>query len=270
MKKQIKLNDIKKIQLNILDYVADFCEKNDIKYWLACGTLLGAIRHKGYIPWDDDIDIGMLRDDYNKFIELFNTNGSKYEVHNYKTDKNWHLAFSKVYDSETVLFEPDEKTGQQECVNIDVFVYDNAPDDFKDRKRIYKKKEFYRKLNSFRVNSSFENPKNKKYNFLRYPLNFVLKIFPRNYFLKKMVNVSTKYINQNTKCVGNYSSKTDMVCSKKAFDKLVDVEFEGKKYKAPIGYDEYLTSFYGNYMKLPPKEKQVTHHSFVAYYKINK
>ena len=266
-KKQIKLDDIKKIQIDILDFVADFCDKNNIKYWLACGTLLGAIRHKGYIPWDDDIDIGMLRPDYDKFIKIFKDKNNKYELHNYMNDKNWHLAFSKVYDTDTVLYEPDEKTGQKECVNIDVFVYDNAPDDLKKREKLFKKKDFYRKLNSFRVNKGFENPKYKKYNFIRYPIHYILKIFPKDFFLKRFLKVLTTYNNEETECVGNFSSKTFMSCSKKAFEKLIDVEFEGKKYKAPAGYDEYLKAFYGNYMELPPKEKQTAHHSFVAYYK---
>ena len=79
--KQITLEELKRIQLSILDRVAEFCEKNAINYWLDCGTLLGAVRHKGYIPWDDDIDIGMLRPDYDRFLKTFNEKNDVYKVY---------------------------------------------------------------------------------------------------------------------------------------------------------------------------------------------
>ena len=98
--KKIDIDDLKKIQLEILNYIDDFCKKNDINYWLDSGTLLGAVRHKGYIPCDDDIDIGMLREDYEKFIAIFNKNNkSNYKLHCYENDKNWYLddALKKMF-----------------------------------------------------------------------------------------------------------------------------------------------------------------------------
>ena len=111
---EIKLDELKKIQLDILVFIDDFCEKNNINYWIDCGTLLGAVRHKGYIPWDDDIDIGMLREDYDKFMKIFNNccNNSKYKFISYETDKNWPFPFGKVLDITTVLYEPDKKYGR--------------------------------------------------------------------------------------------------------------------------------------------------------------
>ena len=76
--RKVELEELRKIQISILDVVADFCEKHKINYWIDSGTLLGAIRHKGYIPWDDDIDIGMLREDYDKFKKLFNQYNDRY------------------------------------------------------------------------------------------------------------------------------------------------------------------------------------------------
>ena len=87
--KKIELDELKKRQLNILDVVTHFCEKNDINYFLDCGTLLGAVRHKGYIPWDDDIDIGMMRDNYDKFLKLFNEKNTRYKALTCEIDDNF-------------------------------------------------------------------------------------------------------------------------------------------------------------------------------------
>ena len=266
--KKIELEELKKIQIKILDYVDEFCKNNSINYWLDCGTLLGAIRHKGYIPWDDDIDIGMLRDDYEKFMKLFNKyNDSQYKFHCYEIDNEWHLPYGKILDENTIMYEPDEKTGIKQSVFIDLFVYDNAPNDEKELNKMYKKRDLYKKLNNLQIYSGFYIEKKNKYNFIRYPIHLLMQLFPKRYFVKKGIELSKKYSNEETTRIGNFTSSTKICCNKDIFNIFVKVEFEGKKYLAPVGYDEWLKSFYGDYMKLPPKEKRVSHHRFVAYYK---
>lgn len=107
----------------------------------------------------------------------------------------------------------------------------------------------------------------KKYSIIRYPVWLIFQILPKGIFVKKSIKNSKKYCDIDTGFVGNFVGQTRFVCSTDVFSSFVDVEFEGEKYPAPIGYDEWLKSFYGDYMKLPPKEKQVSHHKFVAYYK---
>ena len=104
-RKIISADERKKISLDILKYVAEYCEKNDIKYFLAYGTLLGAVRHKGFIPWDDDIDLIMFRDDYNKFVSTFNKNdnNSKFKVLSFEY-KTYSLPYAKVTDTETCIW----------------------------------------------------------------------------------------------------------------------------------------------------------------------
>ena len=132
--KKITVEELKKFQLEILGVVADFCEKNNIKYWIDSGTLLGAIRHKGYIPWDDDIDVGMLREDYNKFSKIFNEKNNRYKFVCIENTPDLFVPHGKVCDTTTELYEPDE-TGHKTSINIDIFVYDNAPDDDKQVKK---------------------------------------------------------------------------------------------------------------------------------------
>ena len=267
--KKIEVEEMKKIQVKILDYVNEFCSKNDIKYWLDCGTLLGAARHKGYIPWDDDIDLGMLREDYDKFIKIFNKdNNSNYKLHCYENDKNWAFTYAKIIDENTVLYEPNEKTGIKSGVFLDLFVYDNAPADDKELKKMYKKRVLYYKLNKLQVNKYFESEKKQKYNIIRYIIYYLFKLLPKQFFIKKSIKNQKKYINKYTGFIGNFSGVVGNIkCKKEIFSTFVKLEFEGKMYSVPAGYKEWLTAYYGNFMKLPPKEKRVTHHQFVAYYK---
>lgn len=263
--KKIELDELKKRQLNILDVVTHFCEKNDINYFLDCGTLLGAVRHKGYIPWDDDIDIGMMRDDYDKFLKLFNENNTRYKALTCEIDDNFLYPICKVLDTNTILYEPDKKTGTELCINIDVFVYDNAPDDDIICNKMFKKRDLYNKLRYIQLYPDYYNHKSIIKQVERFFLKIFVKMIPKNYYTKKIIENSKKYVNYNTKRVGNFLSQTKFVCDKEIFNEFTTLSFESKKYQVPKRYNEYLTIFYGDYMKLPPVEKRVSKHKFEAY-----
>lgn len=263
--KRLSVEETKHIQMEILDAVAVFCERHGIHYWLNCGTLLGAIRHKGYIPWDDDIDIGMMRKDFDKFIKTFNNENSRYKLICNELDPSCVYPYGKVLDTDTVLFEPDER-GIKNCINIDVFVYDNAPDDLKERERMYYLRDRYTILNML------QNRMIGTHGIVKDMVKFIgywgLKFFPRGYFASLVVKNSKRFADKETEGVGDFTSIYRMYCGKEAFSSFLKVEFEGKIYDAPIGYDTLLTAFYGDYMKLPPKELQVSHHLFKAYSKV--
>lgn len=261
--KKIEIEELKQIQLKILNVVTSFCEEHDINYWLNCGTLLGAIRHKGYIPWDDDIDLGMLRSDYDKFMKLFNEKNERYKAYSIENNPQFLYPFIKVLDTSTVLYEPDEK-GFKSSVNIDIFVYDNAPDDDKKVKKMYQKRDYYRALNNIR-GRLFYSKDRPLLHIVKKCLYPFLLIFPPPYFCKKMIKNSKKFEKEQTKRIGNFTAVTKLVCDKELFSEFIYVEFENKLYKAPREYDIWLKLFYGDYMQLPPKEKQVAHHSFIAY-----
>ena len=126
--KKLTLDEVKKIQLEILAYIDSFCKKNNISYFINYGTLLGAVRHKGFIPWDDDIDISMDREYYNMFIEKFNQDSSKYKILSLDTDKAYFNNFIKVVDTTTKIVDNRNYKTFSCGVFVDIFPMDKFND----------------------------------------------------------------------------------------------------------------------------------------------
>ena len=266
-KKQLSLNEIKQHQIGILDAVASFCDQNGIDYFLSGGTLLGAVRHKGYIPWDDDIDICMMRADYEKFIRSFNESNDRYKVFSIENDPGFLREYGKILDTHTVLFEPDEN-GKKLCVNIDLFINDAAPDDDNSVSSMYDRRDYLRRKKIDREQSKYQ--KVTGFHSLWY---FILGVFkrmiPERYYTMELVKNAKSYDNPESEYIGDfcgyYHGQPRVKVKRTLFSKTSLLEFEGKKYKVPAGYDEWLTALYGDYMTLPPVEDRVSHHRFVAY-----
>lgn len=263
---RIELEELKRLQLEILDNVHSFCINNKIDYWLDSGTLLGAIRHKGYIPWDDDIDIGMLRSDYNKFLSVFNDSNDKYKCYSIENNELFLYPFAKIIDTTTILYEPDEK-GNKLGVNIDLFPYDKIPEEKHKAEKLYKRRIFFQKMRSLSSHNIHSGNKVKR--FLIGFVSIFCKVFPKGYFEKKIVKNALSAYESSSHVIGNLTSSEVIFSNDSIFTSFIDVEFEGKKYKAPIGYDEWLRDFYGDYMVLPPIEKRNSNHHFVAYKNVN-
>ena len=260
----INIEQLKKIQIEILDVVSDFCEKNNIKYWIDSGTLLGAIRHKGYIPWDDDIDVGMLRCDYDRFLNEFNKSNSQYKAYSIENNKDFFYPYCKVLDTNTILFEPD-KNGKQLNVNIDVFVFDQAPKSPIVLKWTYLKRDLYQRCILIKeLYTPHDNIIEKV--LVRIASVFLLP-FSKYYLTMKIAKNSKKYYNSNCAYLGDFMGYSHTHLNKKIFSSCKTAIFEGKAYKIPQGYQEYLQAFYGDYLKLPPECDRVSHHKFEAYYK---
>lgn len=259
--RQITIEEIKRVQLEILSEVANFCEKNEIKYWLDGGTLIGAIRHKGYIPWDDDIDIGMLREDYCVFSKQFNQTNDRYQFISCELGTS-PFPFGKVIDSNTVLYEPDEK-GFKSSINIDIFPYDDAPEDKNEIERIFDKRDHYLKL--YVLQEGLMVPDRKWKKIVKSVSKVILATVPKGFFANKEVANATMYNGKNCGLIGNFCGVARAVCDKSVFDETIDTEFEGKSFKIPKRYHEWLTAFYGDYMTLPPIEKRVNHGTNIAF-----
>ena len=250
--KRLTLEECKKISLDILIDIADFCEKNNITYFLAVGTLLGAIRHKGFIPWDDDIDIMMPRPDYKR---LLNEYDGKYKL--LKPEAGL-LYYAKAYDPSTVKYEADTdyKKNKPIGVDIDIFPLDGIVNDPEVIDRIYKKECFLEML--LRLS-------NQPIFLRKNPLKCVNRIIPRIIGSKNIVRM----IEKNAQTY-DYDSSDHVIrmrwspngftgaLPKSVFEKDYG-EFEGHLFCIPKGYDEFLTAFFGDYMKIPPEEKRVTH-----------
>lgn len=261
--RKVEIQELRVLQMEILDFVAKFCDENQICYWLDSGTLLGAVRHKGYIPWDDDIDIGMLRSDYDKFARLFNEkNGeSKFKFECVELNPKFPLPFGKVMNNETIILQ----AGHQYGINIDVFAFDNAPDNEKKVKRMYDAREFLKFLDMMQ-RADFRPHGVAVRRAAVYAVRALLRLFPQNYFIRKINKKAKKYMNKETKRVGCFAGEVQMIpCDKAMVASFIEAEFEGKFYKIPVGYDAWLQAFYGpNYMELPPVEQR-KQHQFEAY-----
>lgn len=254
MNNLLSLDKIKQIELSILVHIDSVCNKNNLKYYLAYGTLLGAIRHKGFIPWDDDIDIYMPRKDYDRFIKLLaNDDESNFRVLSIYNDSDYFYEFAKVVDNRTCLVTKNIKGNQHEGVWVDIFPLDDAPKYLRMTKWLLNCIVACRILS---VNLKFPL---KKYPRVLYPLWAVAKLIGPRFFLEMSDRIARS--GKSNEYVGYMCS---MGVSKYYFKKqwcaeTIMVDFEGKQYPAFKQYDEYLKYQYGNYMQLPPEDKRISH-----------
>lgn len=260
---ELNLNELKKIQIEILKCVHEFCVQNDIRYFLVYGTLIGAIRHQGYIPWDDDIDICMPRPDYERFLKLFNKNNSGYQVKAFELNNNFPYTFGKVEDLNTTFIEKTDYPFPI-GVNIDVFPIDGINNDNK----LIKKQIFLRKLINLKT-IVYSKERNIFKNIILYIGKILLSPISLKFLIEKMIKNSKKnnYDTSDKVCILAIGTKLNKPIDKKVFKKGLLVKFESDQFYVPIGYDDFLKSVFGDYMKLPPEEKRKSHHVFKAYYK---
>ena len=251
--------------LDILKDVADFCDENNIRYYLSSGTLIGAIRHKGFIPWDDDVDIDIPRPDYDRFIDLYQKKG-KYSICT-PLDKNSIYFYVKVYDNRTLKYESGINYSKYKPlgVDIDVFPIDGQPDE-KHFETFKMQTNFRNKIFSYFVSANSDLKGKNIKSMLKI---FVCRIVGKNYFCKLYINSAMQYSFENSSLVGFISpySRYSNRHRKEVYQDRVKVQFEDGLFWAPIGYDEYLRNIYGNYMQLPPIEQQQTHHTNNIFWK---
>lgn len=262
----IDLIELKKIQLDVLDVIHKFCVENDIQYTLGCGTMLGAVRHKGYIPWDDDIDIYLLRSEYNRLLQLFPESKDNVRIEALERNSSWDKAYAKAYDERTVCEE--DSNCKVIGVSIDLFPIDYVPRDDKKWLKYNKKRRILKIASDLKpMNFTKDQPLLKKIELAL--CKMILLPFSQRTLIKWLNRYAQKYNDSESEyvfeCCQGLLLKNKFKAS--AFDKYIDLPFENRVYKVISGYDEYLKAAYGDYMKLPPVEKRISHHAFHAWWK---
>lgn len=263
----------KRVMLLILQKFANFCEQNEMSYFLDAGTLLGAVRHKGYIPWDDDIDVNMPRVDYDKLIQYARRNKG-YLMEHLKVEfpEDTIHPFLKISDERTILIEYPDKYPMKVGIYIDVFAKDGIYDAKLESKIICKFSEILGLIHWFNKFSIYAWKENgnviqrlvaaigrvciKKPNF---PIELQDKFIHWN--KKRHPFEKCKYVTTLT------NGEFHKIAPKECFSGYIMMEFENKKFRCPIGYDTYLKCLYSDdYMQLPPEEKRV-HHNVNVYWR---
>lgn len=249
------LNELKSIELEIFDEFVRICKKYDLSYFLMGGTLLGAVRHKGFIPWDDDIDVGMPRSDYEKFI-LVAQDELKEELflQNYHSEPNCGLVFSKIRKGNTTMSEKySAHIKMHQGIWIDIFPYDYLGD-----KKKISKISFIKNLYIIKCGYKFPEGKSKLL-FLPYLLMKIFVFFvPISLFIKQLENNMHKKDNGVYSQVypygGAYGEKDIMPTN--VINNTEQIEFEGRIVSGLKDYDYFLSRLYGDYMKLPPENQR--------------
>jgi len=263
----ITIDELKALQMDILSVIDEFCRKENIIYSMGCGTMLGAARHKGFIPWDDDIDIYLLRDEYEKLIKKFPNELDNVRVAALQRDAKWDRAYAKAYDCRTEI--QDAGVNYRIGVGIDVYPIDTVPEDENEWKCYDKKRRCFQRIYEWKISMFFRKGRSLwKYAFLPFTKLLLLPFSARQIaeFLEKY---SMKYRNEESQYV--FECCQGMIQKNRfkriSLENVIDMPFENRFFYGMRDYDEYLSNAYGDWRQLPPVEKQKPHHVFKAWWK---
>lgn len=253
------MNDLQKTEFELLRQFSAACEKLNIKYFLLCGSALGAVKYQGFIPWDDDIDVGMFRKDYERFLQAAPKLLPKdVFLQSYKTDNNYFNIFAKLRNSNTAYIEKTySKIDINHGVYIDIFPLDGYPLKKSEQNSLERKKLFYNQ----RLSSLFDNPSLLK-KILKMPLRFIT-LNPQK-TAEKYEKLISSYDADTSPIIcnhGNWQGKLEYAPAEQYGNGKV-AEFEGLAVRVPEKFDEYLTQKYGDWRAELPKDEQVGHHFY--------
>lgn len=256
-----------KCELIIAKEIKRLCEENGIKYFIIAGTLLGAVRHKGFIPWDDDMDIGMLREDYEKFLEIARKNlGEEFFLQTTETDCAYGLNFAKILLKNTSLSEGTASKNSVKGIFIDVFPFDAVPENAEETEKHKKRTYFLRRLLLAKQNYKVCGEKEYVKRLVYFALKIVSVFFSRARLSEKLDSECGRYnesgrMPQKIVNIGGAYGYDKETILREWVDGTVELPFENITLSAPAGYKSYLEYFYGDYMTPPPEDKRYNRHS---------
>lgn len=271
MKQQLDSQEIKKILLDILSYFHNCCQKHGLRYFLDGGTLIGAVRHKGFIPWDDDIDVIMPRDDYEKLRRLYQpeTGCEHFILHDYRTDETSTYPFLKLSDERTVLIPPGKDNISPMGIFIDIFPLDGMPET---RKKVLLHARWISFLRRCAVLSSLHTGVQGRHP-VKSAIVYLVKhipVFNTPRFWNNLIDkTASKYPLKDSRYAGNavWGPVGNQLSDAKIFDSSILIDFENYRFFAVEDYNHYLTVCYGDYMTPPPPEKRFGEHIVDCYRK---
>ncbi|MFV0559125.1 MAG: phosphorylcholine transferase LicD [Enterococcus sp.] len=273
--KKMTYKDVQRISVEILMYIDKICRENDIQYSIYYGSLIGVERHQGYIPWDDDLDIVLTRPNYERLLDLLK-NSTEYKLLSFETRDNYRYCYAKLIDPNTAVTTKQYNHSEDPDMGVfvDIFPFDGFPTDENERHEYAQKCEEYRANMMFTLNHSYAISRSKikaiGKRVLLYPKFLKMKKIGDYHFWKeKYEELATSYPYEKAKYCGytEFADEVWGVFPVEWFEHYEDVEFEGHKVMAIKNRKDFLTLRYGNYMELPPKEEQVTHHPYDFYFR---
>lgn len=273
-RRHLSMQEIQQVSLEILKYIKFICEKNNFRYCLIYGTLLGAVRHGGYIPWDDDVDIMMPRPDYERFLIYMRNNSHEYyKIFNRDTKREYIYAISRLCDTRYEIIKEDERN----CgmgIFVDIYPYDGLGNSREEALPLLRKTRKYcdsivSVTRKFKTAPRELNYKGK----LVYYFSLAKKmILGEKFYHNKLQSLTKRHKYDESKYVGPvlwyFSPAENVLFDRTSFEKLKKIKFEDDEFYVPEDYDKVLTTLYGEYMQLPPEEKRIYHHQYKAYKKI--
>lgn len=259
-----ELKKVQQVELDILKEIIRVCEENDITYFIYGGTTLGAVRHQGFIPWDDDIDLGMMRDDFNRFLEVApHALKPGYVLQHYLLDKNTPTYHAKVRKDGTLFVEEYCKSiKMHKGIFVDVMPFDYIPDEGDEQIKFNNQVVRYRNLYTTKCTSFVTSERNKYKKAVKTVIKKITHaIFlpiPKSYFYNKLDRKMQSNNSKTTKTIGTRGLRTSVFKYADYFP-LIPYEFENLIVMGPNNPDGILSVEYGDYMTLPPAEKRYTH-----------
>ena len=253
------MNDLQTVEAEMLSEFIAVCNKLGLRYFLLYGTMLGAVRHKGFIPWDDDIDAGLFRTEYEVFIrEAQALLPDRFFLQTNETDEGYYRNFAKIRNNETTFIEKGNKKGNfNQGVYIDIFPIDYYPDKWMTRRLLRIRKDLY----MAKISEIFNDEDLKESPGKHAARRIVQKLMPSvRYAANKRENLFRSVTKGQYVIIHEGAYGEREIVPKAWFGEGISAEFEGQSVRIPREYDRYLKHLYGDYMELPPEEKQVSNH----------